>query len=415
MTNLQTKAVGAPAVQALVARQPIMDAQMGIVAYELLYRGLYGAAMMTDIDPAAATSSVLVDAILELGVERLVGDRPMHVNFPESLIESDAPLGAPPDRLIIEVLESVRGTPTVLAALAAFRQRGYRVAIDDYVPGRGDPGLLDHADIVKFDLGEMSAEEAASNAQELIARGVSCVAEKVETRAQFVTCRDAGFQLFQGYFLQRPETFYGRRVAVDCVAAVQLLAALHGMDWSIRDVERLIASDVGLSYKLLRAVQTASFYATHQVSSLAQAIVVLGRDQLIRILSLITLSRFRGRPSELIRNALHRARLCELLAERSGIRDSGAYFMVGLLSLMPAMLGEQVEDTLASLPLARDVSEALLARTGDMGAALECVAALEQAEWSRVAFRGLGLPDINAAYVETCGWVEESMAKLQSI
>ena len=148
-------------------------------------------------------------------------------------------------------------------------------------------------------------------------------AEGFETRAQFVTCRDAGFQLFQGFFLQRPETFYGRRIAVDGVAAVQLLAALHGMDWSIRDVERLIASDVGLSYKLLRAVQTANFYTTKQVSSLAQAIVVLGRDQLIRILSLITLSRFRGRPAELIRNALHRARLCELLAAKSSMRDSG--------------------------------------------------------------------------------------------
>ena len=182
-----------------------------------------------------------------------------------------------------------------------------------------------------------------------------------------------------------------------------------------RDVERLIASDVGLSYKLLRAVQTANFYTTKQVSSLAQAIVVLGRDQLIRILSLITLSRFRGRPAELIRNALHRARLCELLAAKSSMRDSGAYFMVGLLSLMPAMLGEQVEDTLGSLPLAVDVQEALLKGAGDMGAALACVMALEQGEWSGVAFRGLSLPDINAAYVEACGWVEESIAKLEAL
>mgnify|MGYP001176987091 FL=1 len=415
MSGAPVKAASTPSVQALVARQPIMDAQMGIVAYELLYRGIYGTAMVTDIDPAAAPASVLVDAILELGVERLAGDRPLHVNFPESLLESDAPLGAPPDRLIIEVLESVRGTPVVLAALAAFRQRGFRVAIDDYVPGRGDPALLEHADIVKFDLGEMSAQEAAASAQVLLSRGVVCVAEKVETRAQFVTCRDAGVQLFQGFFLQRPETFYGRRIAVDGVAAVQLLAALHGMDWSIRDVERLIASDVGLSYKLLRAVQTANFYTTKQVSSLAQAIVVLGRDQLIRILSLITLSRFRGRPAELIRNALHRARLCELLAAKSSMRDSGAYFMVGLLSLMPAMLGEQVEDTLGSLPLAVDVQEALLKGAGDMGAALACVMALEQGEWSGVAFRGLSLPDINAAYVEACGWVEESIAKLEAL
>lgn len=401
--------------QILVARQPIMDADLEVVAYELLYRGPYGEAMATDIDPAAATSSVLIDAILELGFERLVGDRPMHVNFPECLLDGDAPLAAPADRLVIEVLESVRGTPAVRAALSAFRARGYRIALDDFVPGRSDPVLLDCADIVKIDLGSLTAEEAAASASGLLTRGIQCVAEKVETHAQFVTCRDAGIRLFQGYFLQRPETFYGRRVAVNCLTAVHLLAELHRMDWSIRSVEQLIASDVGLSYKLLRAVQTANFYVTRQVSNLSQAIVVLGRDQLIRILSLITLSRFRGRPAELMRNALQRARLCELLAERAGFEHSGSFFMVGLLSLMPAMLGESLEETMDSLPLSPEVREALLHQAGDLGAALDCVASLEQAEWSRVRFRDLALTDINAAYVEACGWVEESMARIQTI
>jgi len=409
-----TRAAGRPSVQALVARQPIMDAQMEIVAYELLYRGLYGEAMGTDIDPAAATSSVLIDAILELGFERLAGTRPLSVNFPESLLKGDAPLGAPPDRLIIEVLESVPATPEVLAALGAYRRRGYRIAIDDYVPGRSDSALLACADIVKIDLGVLSAQEAAACAQSLLARGIVCVAEKVETRAQFVICRDAGIQLFQGYFLQRPETFYGHRVPANCLTAVHLLAELHGMDWSIREVERLIATDAGLSYKLLRAVQTVNFYATHQVSSLSQAIVVLGRDQLIRILSLIILSRFPGRPSELMRNALHRAHMCQLLAEQAGCAQSGAYFMVGLLSLMPAMLGETLEVTVGLLPLTPDVRDAMLTRAGDMSAALGCVESIEQAKWSQVSFRDLSLADINSAYVETCTWVEESMARVQS-
>ena len=165
MTKPDTRIDGHPSVQALVARQSIVNAQMEVVAYELLYRGLYGMAMATDIDPAAATSSLLVDAILELGFEQLAGNLPMHVNFPESMLEGDAPLGAPPDRLIIEVLESVRGTPIVLTALAAFRQRGYRIAIDDYVPGCSDAALLAQADIVKLDLGVLSAEEAAASAQ----------------------------------------------------------------------------------------------------------------------------------------------------------------------------------------------------------------------------------------------------------
>lgn len=403
------------AAQALVARQPILDAQMGVVAYELLYRGVYGAAMASDIDPSAASASVLVDAILELGIERLAGDRAVHVNFPAALLEGDAPLAMPPERLVIEVLETVRGTPPVIQALAAYRARGYRVALDDYVPASSDPALLEHADVVKLDLGAMSAEQAAANAQPLLARGMTCIAEKVESRAQFVTCRDAGIQLFQGYFLQRPETFYGKRIAVDGLAAVQLLAALHAMDWKLRDVERLIAADAGLSYRLLRAVQTASFYSTHRISTLSQAIVVLGRDAMIRILSLITLSRVRGRPVELIRNALHRARMCELLAERAGVDERGAYFMVGLLSLLPAMIGADLGETVASLPLGDDVRDALLGHGGDLGAALECVAAVEQAEWSRARFRNLPLPAINTAYVEACGWVEESLVRIEGL
>lgn len=415
LTKPQATAATHAVVQALVARQPIFDAQMQVAAYELLYRGLYGSAMATDIDPVAASSSVLVDAILELGIERLAGDRPVHVNFSQGLLEGDAPLAMPPDRLVIEVLETVRATPDVLAALAEFRRRGYRVAIDDYVPGKGDSALLDQADIVKFDLGAMNAEDIAESAPGLLGRGFVCVAEKVETHAQFLVCRDAGLQLFQGYFLHRPETFYGRRVAADSHTAVQILAELYSMDWSVRGVERLIATDAGLSYKLLRAVQTASFYVTHEVSCLSQAIVVLGRDQLIRILSLIMMTRFRGRPSELIRGALLRARLCELLAERSGMADGGAYFMVGLLSLMPAMLGESLEETLASLPLSTGVHNALLSHAGDLGAALDCVDALEHAAWSHMPFKNLDLADINSAYVEACGWVEESLARVQSI
>ncbi len=136
---------------------------------------------------------------------------------------------------------------------------------------------------------------------------------------------------------------------------------------------------------------------------------------MIRILSLITLSRVRGRPVELIRNALHRARMCELLAERAGVDERGAYFMVGLLSLLPAMIGADLGETVASLPLGDDVRDALLGHGGDLGAALECVAAVEQAEWSRARFRNLPLPAINTAYVEACGWVEESLVRIEGL
>lgn len=173
-------------------------------------------------------------------------------------------------------------------------------------------------------------------------------------------------------------------------------------------------ADAGFCCKLLRAVRTANFYGMPEVSSLSQAIVVLVRDELVRILSFVVLSRIRGRPSELMRNALHRAHMCQLLAEQAGCAQSGAYFMAGLLSLVPAMLGETLEVTVRLLVLTPDVRDAMLTRAGDMSAALGCVESIEQAKWSQVGFRDLSLADINSAYVETCTRVEESMARVQS-
>lgn len=403
--------VSPSALRTLVARQAIFDAQFQVVAYELLYRSPTGNSAGS-LDAGSATSAVLIGAVLDVGLDKLVGNHPAHVNFPAELLERDSTLGIAPSRLIVEVLETVLATPAVMNGIVALRRAGYRIAIDDYVPATSDARLLECADIVKFDLGSMTAEEAAVAARPLIARGVVCLAEKVETREQFETCRAAGITQFQGYLLQRPETFFGQQMPVSGLAAVQLLVELNGMDWTLRDAAKLVSSDPGLSYKILRALQSANTYATRRVNSITEAIAILGRDQLVRMVALLALARFGERPPELIRNALLRARICELLAESAFETDTSAYFMTGLLSLVPALVGQSADVALGSLPLAHPISRALLFGEGDLGEAIGCVCALERGHWEGVHFMDLSQSTIQDAYLQACAWLEASMGTM---
>jgi EAL and modified HD-GYP domain-containing signal transduction protein len=392
---------------ALIARQPIMDAQMGLVAYELLYRTPTGQSMGGDTDPDAATSSVLVDALLELGLERISGGLPIHVNFAAGMLEHVSSLVIPPAQLVIEVLEDTVGSAAVVGRLNVLRAEGYRVALDDYVPGHADPRLIDCADLVKLDLGVLSAADAVTIAGQMRGRGIDCVAEKVETREQFDICVAGGIGLFQGYFLQRPETFFGRRAEMNIAAAMRLLAQLHDAEWAPRAVERLIASDIGLAYRLLRAVQSAGLFLPRRIENLSQAIIVLGRDYIIRIIALVLLSRCKDRPAELMRNALLRARLAEVLAQRARLELSSSYFMAGLLSLVPAMLGREPAEALADLPVSREIHDGVIRGEGSIGLALACAHALERAQWEHVHFKSLSPLDIREAYLEACAWLEE--------
>lgn len=401
------EAVEAPA-PALFARQAIMDANFDVVAYELLYRTPAGAGPTPDTDAEAATASVLVDVLLQLGLQRIAGSVPVHVNFPASMLEQIPTLAIPPAQLVVEVLEDTRATPEVVEALQSLRGAGYRVAFDDYVPGRVDDALLACVDMVKIDLGHLDVPAALRVAEQMRGRGITCIAEKVETREQLDRCAAGGIGLHQGYFLQRPETFFGHRAPVGLMAAMRLLLLLPEDDWDPRQVERLIGSDASLAWHVLRAVQSAQLYLAQRIENLAQAVIVLGRDHILRIVALLLLCRCGERPRELIHTALLRARVMELLASHAHVPQGGTFFMTGLLSLMPALLGCPSEQALGDLPLSPEVHAAVLEGRGQLGAALACAIALERAQWDAVHFAGLPPAAIRAAYLDACLWLQES-------
>ena len=394
-------------VFALVARQPVYDSAMAVTAYELLYRESPVTARATIADARQATLCVIANAALEIGLDRLAGGLPVHINFPRELLTGEPlllPLQA--ERVVIEVLEDVTANPEVLKGIATLRKRGHRIALDDFSPRSSDPRLLALADFVKIVISRHDPEELAHMVGELRRRGFELIAEEVETLEQFERCVELGFTGFQGNFLQQPQTFVAQRVPSNRLGALRLVAALQSEDYSLDEVERLLSQDVSLSYRVLRCINSSYYNLPRKVESIRHAIVLLGLENLRQLCTLVALQGFDDRPAALLVHAMARARMCEQLARLAGIKDTGPYFITGLFSLLDVMVGLPMERIVEELPLAAPVVRALIAEEGDLGAALRCTRAYESASWDRVAYAGLSPAVIRAAYVDAVFWAE---------
>jgi EAL and modified HD-GYP domain-containing signal transduction protein len=390
----------------VVARQPIFDRSLAVCGYELLYRALEATAARFE-NAVAATAEVLVTAALDIGLRRLTGPLPAYINFPRELLAAPLPPPIEPRRVVIEVLEDVSADAELVSALAALRRRGYRIALDDFEPRAGNAALLDQADIVKIDIQSCPAERLPQLVGRLRGHHIELIAEKVETREQLECCQALGFDGYQGYFLQRPETFSARRVPTNRLAVLKLLVKLNEPDTSLADIETVIACDVGICYRLLRCANSSFYGLPNPIDSIRRAIIVLGLEELRAICAAVLLTGFDDRPTYLTTQALVRARMCEALCVRAGLNDRQSYFIAGLLSLVGALLGMPLPDALLILPLGASLRAALLHGDGTIGEALTCVQRYEQGVWAQVGFRALPARTIAEAYQDAVSWADD--------
>jgi EAL and modified HD-GYP domain-containing signal transduction protein len=395
-----------------VARQPIYDSAMAVMAFELLYRPSPSETRARIIDPRQATLEVISSAALEIGLDRLSGGQPVHINFPMELLVDVPDLPLPPNLVVIEVLEDVRAEPEVIEGIRKLRARGHRIALDDYSPQVSDPRLLEFADIVKLEITHPPAAELAKLVKELKPRGVQLIAENVETPEDFESCVALGFTGFQGYFLQHPQTFRAKRVPSNRLSTLRLVASLSNEQYSIDEVELLISQNVSMSYHVLRCINSSYYSLPRKVDSIRQAIVILGLDQLRQLCCLLCLQGFDDRPPSLFVNAMTRARMCEQLGRLGGAKDTGPYFITGLFSLLNAMVGMPTQKIVEELPLSPAIARALVAGEGDLGKALKCTRAYERAAWDHVTYGNLPPALIRAAYVDALFWAEQARSLL---
>jgi EAL and modified HD-GYP domain-containing signal transduction protein len=398
---------------AFVGRQPIFDASRNVVAYELLFRrGSTSSAEIEDGD--LATAQTLVGGIMDFGLDHLVGDKLAFVNMTRSFLLGQDRLPALQHRLVLEVLEDITPDAEVIAAVANLARRGYTIALDDFIFREELLPLVELAHIIKLELPKIDPAELAGHVRRLRQYPCRLLAEKVETYAEFERCRALGIDYFQGYFLSKPETLSSRKLPANKLAVLRILSQVQNPDITLDELERLITTDVALSYRILRFANSAHAGAGRKVDSVRRAVVVTGMQQIRSWISLIALARLDDKPAELLRTALMRSRLCELLGRELGHGATDADFSAGLFSTLEALLDKPIKEILESLPLETTLAAALRWHEGPVGAVLRCTLAAERCDWAPALELGLTEERAAGLYLEAIAWTESSWASLST-
>jgi len=393
-----------------VGRQPIYNKKLGVYGYELLFRsGTKNAASVNSLSADGATSTTIINTFLEIGLERLVGNRYAFINLTEQFLLEEDSLPISPKQVILEVLEDIPITFKLIKAVERLSNKGFIIALDDYIYNPTHKPLMPLVDIIKIDIMALTQEEIIEHVKILQKFDVKLLAEKIETIDEFEFCLKLGFDYFQGYFLSRPRIIRSKALPTNKVAVLNLLSVLQNPNSDIEELEEAISFDVSISYKILKLINSSFFSFSREVESIKQAIVILGRKQLSSWASMIALSKLDDRPSEMIHLAMTRGKMCEMLAEKSDLKPLESFFTVGLFSALDILMERDIESIIAPLPLNDEVENALLKHEGVLGEALKCTLAYEIADFENVSFQNLIEDDFFIANVEAVSWANMAM------
>jgi len=394
------------------ARQPILDAQKNLFAYELLFRdGVDN--VFPNIDEDEATSRIIEGTQISVGIEQFTDKKPAFINFTLETILKNYPTMMAPEAVVVEILETVQPGKRLLNAVKELKERGYTIALDDYEHKPVWRHFFPFVDIIKFDLRAMSLEQIGDIIKELGAfPHIKLLAEKVETVEEFERCKKMGFHYFQGYFFSRPELVKAKSLSPAQMTLAELLYETSAESVDLPKVTQIFERDINLSYKLLRYTNSAAFKRRAEISTIKQALVVLGQHELKKFLSLLFTAQVNNeKPDELLKMAMVRARFCELLAKQENTQDSGMAFLTGMMSLIDAILDESIEKVMEQLPLAAEIKAALISGEGKLAQFLTLAKAYECGDWQQeselegmLKFEGEQVPNI---YSEAINWAME--------
>lgn len=402
--------------QIYLARQPILDREQHLVAYELLFRrgDTAGAQVGSDL---AATAHVITSLFSEMGVQAVLGTALGFVNVSRDMLLSDMIGILPARQVVLEILETVRVDGAVVERCVALKRQGFTLALDDFTLMREEyRALLPLVDIVKVDVMGMDDAALADAVGRLAAFPARLLAEKIDDRARFDTCLRLGFHFFQGYFFARPTVLSSRRADPSQFTLLKLLGLVLE-DAETSALETAFKEDPKLTYNLLRLVNSVGSGVTQRIRTLSQAIVVLGRRQLLRWLQLLLFALEEGGgagPTPLMRLAAARGKTMEILARIQANRDrvlQEQAFMTGVFSLLDVLLGQPLGDLAEQLRLPDEIRSALLERHGQLGRLLALCEALERADFTRVDTLLAELPrlhpnDLVEAQLAAGRWVD---------
>ncbi len=402
----------------LLACQPILDTSAQPWAYELLCRiGTANAYDPGDSTAMQSTATVIVNCLLNVGIDGLVGTKRACINVDREMLLSGYLWALPRDRVVFEILETVEPDAEVIAACVEAKQKGFLLALDDVTEqSHGNP-LLKIVHIVKVDFRATSPAARKEIPFRYARGGTIMVAEKVESEEEFQEAVSCGYQYFQGYFLARPKMVSGRKIPAGMASLLRNLGDLAQEEVMLGPLEKSVRQHVTLAYKLIRYLNSGAFMWCEPIRSVRHALALLGIDRLRKVLTLMILADIHGKgPRELMVTALLRARMLETLGPRFNVPNRGAsLFLMGMFSLLDAILRRPLADVLSELNLEVDIADALLGRgSGDrpLHRLFALVTACERADWSTVeasaASARLDLDDLAKEHLRAQQWARET-------
>lgn len=392
-----------------VARQPIFDVQKKLYAYELLFRSGESNGF-PDIDGETATSSLLSSSFFTVGIEKIGAGKLVFINFTEDLLLRGTPQLFPPDKMMVEILEDVNPGPDIVRACQQLKDKGYSLALDDFIYSKQFEELLYLSEIVKIDFRLTPVETLGEMVETLKKYNCKLLAEKVETYDEFYQAVELGFDYFQGYFFAKPEVLKNKDLSSSQLGMLRLISKVNTEEFDAEALAKLVSQDVSITYKLLKFINSSHFSRLQPLSSIRQAISFLGENGFKMFFSLIATSKLsENKPGELIRTSIVRARFLEQIGLELK-KDSSEFFLLGLFMSIDAMLDQSIESVIGNMPLSERLKEALVSRRGELFAFVRLIEAYEAGNW--VAFRfvlkKLGLTGklITSFYLEALAWAD---------
>ncbi|RLL42694.1 HDOD domain-containing protein [Oceanobacillus piezotolerans] len=372
-----------------IARQPILNRSQEVVAYELLYRSS-NKNEFPNIDGNEATSHVIYN-FLQMGIDSLSEGKPSFINFTDQLIENHVPSHFEQDTIVVEILESVELTDSIIEGCTKLKEMGYKLALDDFQIKLDNPYLKDIiglVDIIKVDIHNTPRDLQKQILRAFKSHDVEFLAEKVETREEYERCLQEGYSYFQGYFFSKPVVLSMKDIPIQNHSFLLILNELSQPEPSVDRITKYIEADVSLSYKLLRFINSPIIGRKYDIKSIKQAVVILGFKELKKWIFLLSLREKPNREdsyNEVIRMSLIRAKTCEEIANYKGFRtEASSFFLVGLLSLMDTLMKQSPESLMEGLPLDSDIKQTILGEDTRYSSIFHLAVSLERVEWIKI-------------------------------
>ena len=399
-------------IDIFVGRQAIFDTELNVHAYELLFRD-GNVEVANVVDGNQATSQVIINAFLEMGVEQIAQHHCAFINLTRDFLLGEIPFPLQPEKIVLEVLEDIAVDDELISSVKRLKGEGYMIALDDFVLTKSNQQLIPLVDIIKIDLMVLSQRELVEQVAAMKQYNVDLLAEKIETKQEFELCQQLGFKYFQGYFFSRPDIVKGAQLPPNRLALLEMIAILQDPECRFDELELIISKDVAISYKLLRIINSSFYGLPQKVESIQKALVVLGLQALRNWVTVIGLSQIENKPQELINISLTRAKMCELLAAEIGCEKNSA-FTIGLFSMLDVLMDRPLNELLDQLPLAEEITGALTEYSGVLGNLLKMVVAYEQGNWVELEKVAISpAHSLRTSYLDSLAWSEEITSEIK--